>query len=207
MRLQHVSRLVCLVVPLVVVLGCGETPSGRVAKKSGSSKSKRKLAKLGEYFGPLDDGRIEAIAPPKGWNVAPRSGKFVCRFHTPGGESYPSIIVRSEDYEKISNVSDDNVGEFAKQIARSYRKGKLKQSMTITPIRVGEFVGISYQRRGKAPHGYKTIIVNRLILDTVVAGRKYTIELQTRDDDTLKHRRYLEAVAAGIKFGSKGIRD
>ncbi len=200
MKLPHLAGVLCLYVPAVLLSGCQRPQTDPLQQPSPDVKVDQ-LPELGDHIGPLDQERIE-VAPPKGWYVPPKSSRWIVRFTPSQQMRYPSIIVRAEDYAEIFNVSGANVERFAVQIAAAFEKNKStsKQSMTITPIEIGRFVGISYRRRGKAPYDFKQIIVERLLLDTVAGGRRYTIELQTREGDLDTYRPQLLAVAAGIKF-------
>lgn len=200
MKSPDMSRVVCLVVSVILPLGCGGSPEAPPSPQPRIVKLDE-LPELGDPIGPLDQQRIE-VAPPKGWYVPARSSRWIVRFTPSDQVGYPSIMVTAEPYEGISNVSRQNVAEFAKQIASALGSNKsgAKQAAEAAPIQIGRFVGVSHERTGEAPHGFKKIIVERLILDTVVAGRKYSIELRTREGDLSKYRPHVFAVAAGIKF-------
>ena len=200
MKLLHVSGRVCLVVAVGLVSGCDRSQRVPLPQRPTTVKVDE-LPELGDAIGPLDGQRIE-VAPPKGWHVPSQSSRWIVRFTASEQMRYPSIIVRAEDHQGIFNCSRANVDQFAAEIADAFEKDKsaAKQRMTIAPIEIGRFVGVSYRRRGRAPYGVKKVMVERLLLDTVVAGRKYTIELQTREGDLDRYRPHLFAVAAGIKF-------
>ncbi len=200
MKVLQVSGVVCVSVTVGLVLGCGRSEGTPRAPRPTTTKVDE-LLELDDPIGPLDQQRIE-VAPPKGWHVPSKSSRWIVRFTPTAQMRYPSIIVKAEDYEGIANVSRANVEEFARQIAGTFERDKsaAKQAMTVAPIEIDRFVGVSYRRRGKARYGYKEIIVERHLLDTVVAGRKYTIELQAREGDLDTYRRHLFTVAAGIKF-------
>jgi hypothetical protein len=204
MKLLHVSGVSCLVVAAGLLTGCGRSqrapspPRLRTVNVDG-------LPGLGDPIGPLDQQRIE-VAPPKGWYVPSQTSQWIIRFTASEQMTYPSIIVRAEDYQGLAHVSRTNVDEFAEQVANAFQKDQAaaKRTMAIAPIEIGRFVGVSYRRRGKAPYGLKEILVERLLLESVVAGRKYTIELQTRDGELERYEPHLFAVAAGIRFLETG---
>ncbi|MHC4176417.1 MAG: hypothetical protein ACYSWU_02860 [Planctomycetota bacterium] len=205
MKLLHVPGVLGpgvlgLVVAVGLASGCDRSPRVPRAQRS-TTATLDELPELADPIGPLDGQRIE-VAPPKGWHVPSQSHRWIVRFTASEQLQYPTILVTAGDYEGLSDVSKANVEEFARQIAGAFEREKssAKQAMTVTPIEIGRFVGVSYRRRGKAPYGMKEIVVERLLLDTVVAGRKYTIELRTRDGDLDRFQPYLFAVAAGIKF-------
>ncbi len=200
MKLVHVSAVAGLTLGAGALQGCDRSPRGEAPRRPAAVQLDE-LPELDDPIGPLDDNRIE-VAPPKGWHLPSRSSRWIIRFTPSQQARYPSIIVRAEDYQAIVTVAEDNVDEFAEQIAESFARDKsaASQRMTITPIELGNFTGVRYRRRGKASFGFKEIIVERLLLDTVVSGRRYTVELQAREGDLKDYEPYALAVAAGIKF-------
>jgi hypothetical protein len=188
------------VVAAGLLIGCERSPQAPSAPPLRTIKADG-LPELGDPLGSLDRERLE-IAPPQGWYVPSQTTQWIVRFAASKETTYPSIIVRAEDYQGLANVSRANVDEFAEQVAEAFQQDKTaaKQTMAIVPIEIGRFVGVSYRRKGKAPYGLKEIVVERLLLESVVAGRKYTIELQTRDGDLERYEPYLLAVAAGVRF-------
>jgi hypothetical protein len=195
------SRMVCLVVPLAFAAGCGNSPQAPVAEQPTTVVNVQRLPGLDDPMAPLDEGRIQ-VARPKGWHTPSRSSKWIVRFTPSSQFSYPSIIVTAEDYEPVFHVTKQDVDRFAEQIAAALKQDPKTARLTqpVRPVEVGPFVGISYQKRGKATYEYKKIVLERLFLETVVAGRKYGFELRTRTGTVEKFRPYLLAVAAGARF-------
>jgi len=188
-----------------LLLGCGD--SAKQGRSGGDGIRKiavAKLPKLGDPLPqPLDGGRV-TIAPPAGWEISSRDSRFLVRFQEDPHESYPTIIVKADDESgSLRDVSRATVHDFAKQVASELKKSK-SQKTVIEAFEAGSFVGVDYERRGQAKHDYKTIIVERLILETVVGGRRYSIDLRTRDQDLHKYRPHAFAVAAGMKFHEGG---
>jgi len=138
------------------------------------------------------------MAPPADWYLPPRSSKWIIRCKASPSLTYPSITITAEDYEGVFHVSGDNVDEFAEQIATALQEKGKAAGLTeeIAAVEIGALTGITYGRRGKV----KNSIVERLLMETVVAGRKYTIELRTRKGAAQRFRPYLLAVAGGITF-------
>jgi hypothetical protein len=185
-----------------LLLGCGspdkeEAPAAGRIETVGLSD----LPKLGNPIPSLDDGRIE-VAPPEGWHIPPRSSQWIVRFQATATLPYPSVIITAEDYENVFDVTKDNVNKFAEIIASALKEDKPTASRAISPapIEIGPFVGVAYRSRGAARYRGKRIVVERLIVETVAAGRKYTIELRTRERDLDEYRPCLLAVAGGIRF-------
>jgi hypothetical protein len=155
------------------------------------------IAELGEAIGPLDGGRLEA-APPKGWIIPPRSASWVVRFKVSTQTTYPTILVTAKNNAGVTNVSKDNVNEFARQVAAHLQEtgDAAKLSRAIAPLEVRGRWGILYGRRAKD----RGMIVDRLLFETVVSGRKYTFELRALEGEVSKYQPHLLAVISGAKF-------
>jgi hypothetical protein len=200
MKTQFASLLPGALAATALVLGCGGPGAEDQAGGDVRTVAVSTLPKLAEPLQqPLDAGRL-TISPPAGWKTASRDSRFLVRFQEDPHDSYPSIIVKVEDQTgPIRNVTRQTVHDFAGQVAAEFRKGKAQRTV-IEPFQVGSFVGVNYERRGRAKHDYKEITVERLILETVVDGRRYSIDLRTRDQDLAKYRGHAFAVAAGMNF-------
>ncbi len=203
-RFSFLRCVVLMVVSLSLVAGCDKPTRSPRAKRPKKVTTKN-LPKLGDHFGPLDDGRLE-VAPPAGWHVPPRSSKYIARFQKSEEGSYPSIIITAEDHQSGFSVSKKNVDKFVKQTAAKLKKDKKTARLadSVLPVEVGSFVGVIYKRRGRAPFGFKKIIVDRLIIETVVDGRKYAVELRAREGDAARYQPHLLAVASEMKFIEPG---
>ncbi|MCX7428150.1 MAG: hypothetical protein NTW96_21285 [Planctomycetia bacterium] len=142
------------------------------------------------------------MAPPAGWHVPSRDSRFVVRF-TPSPEaSYPSILLTAEDHEGIAEVTSENVDAFVREVDAAVNKegSSAKSSARAAPMVSGAFVGAMYQKRAKVKADLATRAVDRLILETVAAGRKYRLELRTEQGTVDRYRGDLLAVAEGIRF-------
>lgn len=185
----------------VVACGCADTqeaaappPAERSAAAAGGPTvvSAAELPRLGDPIPRLDGGRID-VSPPKGWEVPARSNKFVIRFQKEPGSTYPAILVTAKDYGDFPDVSAENVAKLAARIASENSVPEAK------PVEIGRFVGVAYRKRGIEKDSISEVL-DRLILETVVAGRKYSIELRTREGSLRETQPYLFAVAQGIHF-------
>ena len=201
MRPVLFSRVVRLAVLLAVVAGCGrDSDRGSGPKRSTAEATRKlpteKLPKLGDYLPPLDKDRLE-LAPPGGWHVPSASSQYVVRVQKSYKEKYPSVTITAEDCEdqSVQNVSEDNVKQFAAQVADAVNKDK----STVQPRRIGDFVGVAYAKRAKIRQPV-TRILDVLYLETVVAGRKYRFELRSEEGSLDKDRPYLYAVVNGARF-------
>lgn len=182
-----------MVLLLSGLAGCGGASPSSAAKSTGPlTIDPAELPKLGDYLAPVDDGRIQ-VAPPAGWAIPPRSNRFVARFQPNLDAEYPIVLITAKDCEEIFNVSSENLGKLASLVRR-------EESVQQTrPIRIGKFQGVTYRKRGREKESINRI-VERLIIDTVVAGRRYSVELRSRPESLRDNQPYLFAVANGIKF-------
>lgn len=198
-KVHCIRHLVWLVVPIGALPGCGDSlKPPQSDEQAGPAEVKlRTLPKLGDYLPPLDGNRIQ-VAPPRDWYLPPRSSKWIARFQISQRAGYPKIVIQAEDYDGIFKVSEENVGQFARQIAAEYEAdgSTAKLASPVEPIKVGQFCGVDYVRRAKSGN----MVVDRLFMETVVAGRKYSIELRAVQGTVRKFRPHLLAVAGGIKF-------
>lgn len=197
MRLIPGRHVVCMVALLSVWLGCGApSPNSDTEVDASRVAGAPELPELDDYYPSLDEGRIE-VAPPKGWHRPPRSSKYVLRIQKSAKSKYPSVVITAEEYagEGIVHVTSENVETFADQMAVALKKDR----SDIEPTRIGDFVGIAYRRRGREAKSISRIL-ELLYLDTVVAGRKYSIELRCEDGSLEQDQAYLHAVVKGIRF-------
>ena len=144
------------------------------------------LPPLRQYEPPLDSGRVE-IAGPAGWRVAPRYGDYVVRFQGSDKELYPMILITAEDYAEEA-LTTETVARFAQQVAPAGAK----------PVAIGSRVGAIYLKHGKDPKSIDQVL-DRLFWSGVLAGRRYTLELRTRQGQSPQFENLLFAVAAGLK--------
>lgn len=186
---------------LVVVafgLGCGSPgpgPSGSAGGSGIAEYDPAKLPALDEPFGPLDDGRLK-VAPPKGWFTPSRSSKYLVRFQATQSSTYPTVIVTGEDEETIFEVTAENVAQFAAKVAAGLQKEGAELTAPVKPVKVGNRYATVYERTARSGRNY----LERMLLDTVVGGRRYTVELRALEGTLSQYRGYGLAVLAGIEF-------
>ncbi len=201
MRFHPAACLAWIILLPCILLGCAESDESQPAPPPPSSVETPTqtevdlggLPELGDYVSGLDKSRLD-VARPEGWVLASRSTGYLVRFLRSDQEQYPMILVTGEDYQGLADVSSDNVDEFAQQI-----KAAESISGPVEPITVGRFVGVSYQKRGKEPRSVNRIL-ERLLVVTVVGGRKYGVELRAREGRIDDAKQCLFAVVNGIRF-------
>ncbi len=201
MRVSCVLCLAALVVPAIFMTGCGK-PSESTSEPAPSEKKKPveipldSLPPLSGTLPPLDDGRVE-IAPPPNWHIPSRSSEYVVRFQITRKRRYPIIAVTGEDYETVFNVSDKGTAEtFAQQRSAAMAGEGVTLAQKVTPLRVGPHWGIAYMKQGKD----KNNIIDQMIFETVVDGRKYKYEMRMLTGDFEKHKSIFFAVVGRTKF-------
>jgi hypothetical protein len=195
---------------LLLVLGCAEQSADAPAERVRPAFKLPKLTelpKLGDPIGPLDRGSAR-ISPPEGWHVATTPGyEFLARFQFSKTQRFPAIMLKATDYPQIPEVTRKNVKTFAEQVAEEIDEaegpGKLMQP--VEPLvyetaggKASGFVGITFARRGKVKG--QGMLLERVFLETVAGGRRYTLELRTLEGTAERYWPTLLAVALGMEF-------
>lgn len=186
MNVTHRPRWIVLI--LITAMGLGGLAAGGCSKPSpgqpdAAGPSVPDLAQpdmppLGDYLPLLDEGRLE-MAPPKNWAVSPRSTKFIVRFQSDPSAPYPSVVVTAEDCDQFRDVTAKNVQQYLKFVAAEMEAAG--RSGTVRPGRIGQMVGVVYQRRVKVKDSLGTIL-DQLYFDTVRGGRRYRFQLWANSD-------------------------
>ncbi len=212
MRLDRMAVLTCLVATCLGGLcGCGSGDSGSESSDpavvsidvDALPALDGYIPALGDEIPGLDGDRIK-VAPPKDWHVPLKSGSVVVWFKKTQKDNYPQIAVRASDFESVLDVNEENLGAFADAIRESLRKKGSKSAKKVKPIRIGEFLGATYSQKVPVKSEFKEIILDRVIVETVVDGRKYLFELRAREGEARKHVDALYAVAWGARFLREG---
>lgn len=185
--------------------GCGAQrspqPSGAQAVGSGPTIiSLEGLPALDPPLGPLDDGRV-MVSPLNNWYIPVRDSQYVIRFRLAQDIAYPTILVTASDYEPIFDLSPENVEQFAKQVADEMAGQGASAGLVaaVAPILIGQRPAVAYQRRGKSGKQ----IVERYFLETVAAGRRYSLELRALQGTLDKFQPYAWALLSGMEFLDK----
>jgi len=197
---QPAPVVACLT--LAIALGCRDssrnlgTPQGKLTEME-----VKELPPLGDSSDGLDDGRLN-VAPPRGWFRQPRSSKYVVKFTADRRESCPAVIVTAEDYEPIHDMTADGVAEFVRQVAADLKKSGKADALDdpVSPLVRGKIAGATYQTRSRDAEQ----MLDRRYIETVAAGRKYTVELRTKQGTVRKFWPHLLAVVEGMEFVKEG---
>lgn len=180
----------------------GKRPAARQATPPIATVDVAKLPKLTGGLPPLDDGRFK-IDTPDGWRIAPRHKDYLIRLQL-SGATYPLILIQSAPSPDLARITRKNLGEFAarRQAALDKELGGqgVELAKEVTPIQVGDFLGVEYQRRAHT----EKVTLDRLFLVTVAEGRLYTLEMRALAGTLRALRPEFLAMAASIKTSSAG---
>jgi len=193
--------------------GCGDSDQNRATGTGGGGAKALtidpgELPVLGGYVPPLDsqvlgldENRLK-VPYPKGWVPGPRMGKAIVWFKESKQHDYPQILVSAEDFDAVMNVTASTVSEFVRVLSSQLRKKN--PDLQAASIRLGDRYGALYRRLGRVKSEFSETEVERLVLETVVEGRKYAFELRTYPGHAEKYAPYLYAVFSGTKFLKSG---
>lgn len=187
---------ICVVLLSVFSLaGCGgKSPTGSAVGEKGGEA----LPALDSPLPPLDDGRIE-VAGPKGWHYPPRSAKYVFRVQKSQNAPVPLIALTAEAAEDLADLTPQTVNAFISQLAERQKR----EPTNYRVIDIGGRRWVAYRTRGRQP-GRVGEVLDILALETVVAGRRYTLRLVCEPGTIPEWEPYLRAVAAGMRFLKTG---
>lgn len=176
--------------------GCQKSQPDKGAKeKPVPELVKGNLPQLGDYLPPQDQGRLE-IAPPKDWDISPRSPRYLVRFQSDPNNSYPTILVTASDCDRFKNVTPENIEDFAKFVAAELEAAGAKTAVKMGKI--GDLIGVSYTKRAKIKGSFGNIVEQRFF-DTVVNGRRYRFELWAAPETIGLAEPYFFATVKGTK--------
>ena len=211
------QALAAWAVVLLTLSGCGDgdgpSTSSTKSEQPGESSIKRRTADslkpIGEYLPPLDDAKIQ-VAPPAEWKLMPRDARYLARFVKGKASELPRITITAWDTPllEVSDLDESNAALLAAHLVKEMKRDKKTVVELPKPIILGDTVFVRHVRRAKLPSGDNVVVQG---LDTIRAGRIYTIELIANIDapraeqyeaSLTKWRDYAYAVAANLKFGS-----
>jgi hypothetical protein len=151
-----------------------------------------RLPALGDTSPPLDGGRLEA-AGPADWSLAPRRPEWLIAYRITPSTAYPILMVNAEDATGKADTTAENAAALGSEIAAAESQGMVEEPW---PVKLGERYWVQYLRHAKAGDNS----LERLILATVIGGRRYTVELRTQLGTADTYRAQAQAVAAGLRL-------
>lgn len=192
---------------VIVCGGCSPrgTPSStpQAAPQDDAVLKRTPNVALGAYLPPLDEGRVE-IAPPDGWGVLPRDSAYVTRFYKENRSGLPRIDVQVEAdrYGDLGTATEQNVQEFAEQVAAELKAEGSQPLEPVLPLLLGDVPCARYVVATRLQMGEKVVAAERQRLLVLHAGRLYTIDLLVLAQTLKKDRDAAYAVVAGLRFPS-----
>jgi hypothetical protein len=156
------------------------------------------LPPLGPNQPPLDSGRVE-VAIPQDWFRLPRNQERLIGFNMIEGRKHPAILLTVHENATTETLDETSVIELARQVYADLEANPFadeEQPPEVTAFRLGDFLGVSYLRRGRV----KNVSVERLFFVTEHGGRRYKLELRTAKGTLESFRPHLQAVATSLTF-------
>ena len=200
MSLVHDRLTRLLLVGLVVfALGCApDGPGDKAATGPGGAKPADELAeRIGDYMPPLDRGRLE-IAAPKDWNWANPGGDVLVAFKPKNAEvnALPRVLLSVSDSEfpGIDDLTPDNIKVFEGLVADAVADKKTREP--VSSVKIGGQPFVRYVLWAKR----RNQVVAQQVLQTVVGGRQYTLQLEALQAHFDQQKVVLSVIAASMKF-------
>jgi len=198
---------------IFVLAGCSSSPTspeaplpspgaGLVIKRVDASQ----LPELGNYFPALDEDRL-MLAPPIEWNWASRREGYLARMHLDKTRRVrlPRIWVTVEDPPSgaTDQLTEENLVAHARFVQSRLERDGTKLVEPVQPMVIGTVPCVRYVRATRYRVREKTsqsLTAERQILETIQAGRRYTIDLHVHPGTILRHRDDAYAMLAGMEF-------
>lgn len=196
--------LLVLSAMLLCVAGCGGTDVDESADgKKGKEKETVKIDPVAGKLDPLDDGRIVVPLPAK-WISSNNEeeddkslDKNLARIRQEGALMLPAIMIRVREYAEFKTLGEPDLRKFVRSRGGEVAKERgFKSKLDVKPLSLNGFHGGEYAYTAKI--GTKRY--ERLVLETVVDSRMYTLELTTVNGLREASRPALYAVATKLQF-------
>ena len=164
------------------------------------------LPSLGDYFPPLDEGRLK-LASPAGWSWASRREGYLARIflEKPRRVRLPRIWVTVEDPANgaTDQLTEQNLVAHARFVQSRLKGDGIKLVEQVQPLVIGTTPCVRYVRATRfrvREEKSQSLTAERQILETIQAGRRYTIDLQVHPGTVLRHRNEAYSMLAGMEF-------
>lgn len=172
--------------------------------------SVEQLSPLGVTLEDLDGGRV-SLAPPASWHLDSRRNEYLARFLLTRNQAVPlpriTVEVRAADFAQPTEVTLQNLPAFRERIQAAL--GERTLAALVEPpqdLIVGDVPCVRYLvRRGfSVPRGEggtpQTYAGEREVVQTLAAGRIYSVLLDTYEGKADDFRGDLFAVVASLRF-------
>ncbi len=164
------------------------------------------LPALGDYFPPLDEGRL-MLASPSEWSWASRREGYLARIFMDKTRRtrLPRIWVTVEDPrgEATGQLTEENLVAHARFVQSCLDTDNIKLVEPVRPLIIGTVPCVRYVRATRfrvREEKSQSLTAERQILETIQAGRRYTIDLHVHPGTILRHRDDAYAMLAGMEF-------
>jgi len=164
------------------------------------------LPSLGDYFPPLDEGRLK-LASPVGWSWASRREGYLARIFLDKTRRVrlPRIWVTVEDPGNgaTDQLTEENLVAHARFVQSRLKGDGIKLVEQVQPLVIGTIPCVRYVRATRfrvREEKSQSLTAERQILETIQAGRRYTIDLQVHPGTVLRHRNEAYSMLAGMEF-------
>lgn len=169
-----------------------------------------KLSLLGAKLEDLDAGRV-SLSSPASWHIESRRSEYLARFRLDRSQAIPlpriTVEVREADFKQPTDATEQNLGQFRELIHASLGERALAALIDRPQeLIVGDVPCVRYLvRRGfSAVSGTggtpQTYAGEREVVQTLVAGRIYSVILDAYEGKADDYRGDLFAVVASLRF-------
>jgi hypothetical protein len=190
--------------------GCGAETSAPPSSDNVVLETKRVSADslpIGGHMPPMDEQRV-VLAPPRDWYAAPRRRGYVVQFYLDKTRQsrIPRIWVTAEDspYDALQTVDLENLDRFVQLVAERLENEGIELLEPVRPMVLGDNPCARYVRLTefvwKSEGRKRRITAERQILELLVNGRLYTVDLHVPSRRMLEYRDAGYAVAASMQF-------
>lgn len=183
-----------LVTYLSLGLGCTSEPASAPAagdNKPAAGVTKASPGPAGDPTPPLDGGRVETTLP-QGWKLLPKRNEYLVAAYHEDKTGVPRILLTSTESDLPDSTSAEQLAELESAIQKELGPEK---GQNVRRIEVGGHHYVRHDRtmkfRGTPSQGTS--------LETVKAGHRYRVELQTYADDVDTYLPALYRMAADLK--------
>ena len=152
------------------------------------------LPALGDYFPPLDEGRL-MLASPSEWSWASRREGYLARIFMDKTRRtrLPRIWVTVENPrgEATGQLTEENLVAHARFVQSCLDTDNIKLVEPVRPLIIGTVPCVRYVRATRfrvREEKSQSLTAERQILETIQAGRRYTIDLHVHPGTILRHR-------------------
>ena len=209
------ARFAFVLLPAILCLhGCGPNAGSPASSDGGALETKRVPADrlpIGGLMPPMDDGRV-VLAPPQDWYVAPRRRGYVVQFYRDKTRQVriPRVWVTVEvsPFDDLETAGVDQLQQFTQRVAERLDADGITLIEPVRPMVIGSTPCVRYVRQTiftREKGGKKErMTAERQVLEILVDGRLYTVDLHVPSRKMLAYRDAGYAVAASMQFPNAG---